>query len=233
MPCQVVSNKTFRYVRCLFETVFPPGIQFGIGFEAHQQNSVVRVCKETGHIKGFAIRDYGGIRIHKPTLRHHGISTDWEIPGGIMLTDDLSYVWDNFHHALFQNHISHLVYSLGLGDLGGWNIVREEVASVLKQYADEPNATQLLDFLMRETMNLKCFLRMRLEGIYRSVSRQFIFFLSYFDLKGADTNTNKRISRKSCLILYLARNRKRSEYRSLKIKYRNIKITVYNSYITP
>lgn len=158
------------YVRSLFKTVLVPAITLGIAFEAHQQNSVLRVCKTTGEIKGFAIRDYGGIRMHRPTLTKHNIAMDWEQPGGIMITDDIGYIWDNLHHALISNHVAHLVYSLRVDALGGWGIVRDEISALLGGYADGSLGNQLLTFLLRDKMNLKCFLRMRFQSVYRSVS---------------------------------------------------------------
>lgn len=119
---------------------------------------------------GFAIRDYGGIRIRRPTLVNHGIAMDWEQPGGIMITDDINYIWDNFHHALMSSHVAHLVYSLRVDALDGWGIVRDELRGLLGGYAEGSLGNQLLAFLLRDKMNLKCFLRMRFQSVYRSVS---------------------------------------------------------------
>ncbi|XEV01776.1 hypothetical protein FSHL1_007063 [Fusarium sambucinum] len=61
-----------RYVRKLLELSLDPLVRNGVGFEFHAQNAVVRVCRRTKAIKGFAIRDLAGIKLHGPTLEDQG-----------------------------------------------------------------------------------------------------------------------------------------------------------------
>lgn len=102
------------YVTRLFTLVLPPLARYGIGLEAHGQNLVARICRKTGEVKGFAVRDFGGVRMHVPTLKKFGVNFDSLPPGGATLTEDLHNVWSKVHHALVQNHVGLIVSALGL-----------------------------------------------------------------------------------------------------------------------
>lgn len=120
-------------------------------------------------IKGFAIRDFGGIRFHMPTLNKQGFHLK-SIPDGSAITShSLGDVWDKVHHSLFQNHLGLLIVNLQLFDKGGWAIVREELIKVL-QLENCEDARDLHDYFFQDTMFFKCFLRMKMEGKYRNVS---------------------------------------------------------------
>ncbi len=44
-------------------------LQDGVAFEAHPQNAVARFSLAPPHeLRGFIIRDFGGLRVHPPTL---------------------------------------------------------------------------------------------------------------------------------------------------------------------
>ena len=144
-------------------------MQYGIGLEGHGQNLVARVCRQTGQIKGFAVRDFGGVRMHVPTLKSHGVKFDSLPPGGATLTDNLQNVWSKVHHSLLQNHVGLLLEALGLENHGGWAITLETLSTVLGLSQDSPGA-ELLEYFTKDTMPLKCFLRMRMESKYRDVS---------------------------------------------------------------
>lgn len=158
-----------RYVNRLFTLVLPPLVRHGIGLEAHGQNLVARINRHSGEISGFAVRDFGGVRMHVPTLRKHGVSFASLPPGGSTLTDDLHNVWSKVNHALVQNHIGLLLSALGLETRAGrgWSIVRDALQNVLSSEGED--GMKVLDNFMQDTMPFKCFLRMRMEGKYRDV----------------------------------------------------------------
>ncbi|KAJ5175036.1 IucC family-domain-containing protein [Penicillium canariense] len=155
-----------RYVTVLFQLVLPPLVQYGIGLEGHGQNLVARICLQTGRIKGFAVRDFGGIRMHVPTLRDHGVAFDSLPSGSATLTDNLQNVWSKVHHSLLQNHVGLLCGALGLENHGGWAITLETLTAVLMP--DKRSlGKDLFEYFTKDTMPFKCFLRMRMEGKYR------------------------------------------------------------------
>ncbi|KAL2833523.1 ferric iron reductase FhuF-like transporter-domain-containing protein [Aspergillus pseudoustus] len=170
LPSADAKKQWFQsYVSLLLNLTLTPLVNHGIGLEAHGQNICVRICRKTRAIKGFAVRDFGGIRLHMPTLRSQGYDLHTIPPGAATMTDDLHDVWSKVHHSLFQNHIGYLIVALDLEDDGGWEIVRDELRETLLP-EDRPralHAVKLYDFLTAETMPFKCFLRMRMEGKYR------------------------------------------------------------------
>ncbi|KAL3472534.1 ferric iron reductase FhuF-like transporter-domain-containing protein [Aspergillus californicus] len=182
LPSEGKDDWFRRYTSRLLYLTLTPLVKHGIGLEAHGQNICVRICRKTLDIKGFAVRDFGGIRLHMPTLRSQGHDIYTIPPGAATMTEDLHGVWSKVHHSLFQNHLGHLIVALGLEDQGGWEIVRNEVKAILLPNGRpcSPHAAQLCDFLLAETMPFKCFLRMRIEGKYRDyVERQLPNVLLY------------------------------------------------------
>ncbi|KAF3480786.1 uncharacterized protein GIQ15_06133 [Arthroderma uncinatum] len=160
-----------RYLACAFKIILTPLVRHGIGMEAHSQNLVARVCLRTKQVIGFAIRDFGGVKLHMPTLESQGFGIDPSrlARDGTAMTDKLEDVWSKVHHALLQNHIGNLISAMGLDTNGvGWEIVREELATSLLN--DEHSGTagrEIYEYFMRETMPFKCFLKMKMEGKYR------------------------------------------------------------------
>ncbi|KAL2862583.1 ferric iron reductase FhuF-like transporter-domain-containing protein [Aspergillus lucknowensis] len=169
LPTEGKKEWLKSYTSRLLNLTLTPLANHGVGLEAHGQNMCVRICRKTREVKGFAIRDFGGIRLHMPTLRSQGYDLHTIPPGAATMTDDLHDVWSKVHHSLFQNHLGSLIVALGLEEDGGWEIVRNEVKAIL-QPADgsgSASARDLYEFLTAETMPFKCFLRMRMEGKYR------------------------------------------------------------------
>ena len=146
-----------------------PLIHYGIGLEAHAQNMVVRVCTETKEIRGFAVRDFGGARLHRPTLQSSGFDLSSVPPESATITNNLGVVWNKVHHSLLQSHIGNSLHILGLENKGGWEIVREELAKSLAA-SHMVQGRMIYDYFLRDTMAFKCFLRMRLASKYRDVS---------------------------------------------------------------
>lgn len=162
-------------MECLLGLILPPLLNNGIGLEAHGQNMVVRVCRETKKIKGFAVRDFGGLRLHTPTLRQQGVSFDAMFPGWAVMTENIKDVWGKVHHSLLQNHVGYLLNALDLQKHGGLAIVRDVLEKSLAGLPDRG----LYEFCLKDTIPFKCFLRMSMEGKYRDVS---IHILSKFIL---------------------------------------------------
>lgn len=158
-----------RYIAVLFSLTLPLLVQYGIGIEAHSQNMVARVCLETREIKGFVARDFSGARIHLPTLmkRRSNLPSALDIKHACL--EDIREIWERTHHALLQNHVGYLLCALGLDKRGGWRVVREELEKVLNPLHC-PLGRELHEYFLKETMSLKCFLSLNLDGTGRWVS---------------------------------------------------------------
>ncbi|KAL2858582.1 IucC family-domain-containing protein [Aspergillus pseudoustus] len=156
-----------KYIARLFSLILPPLVRHGIGLESHSQNILVRVNTTSKEVTGFAVRDFGGIRIHAPAFSRSGVDLPGLLPPGAQtVTDNVHTIWHKVHHALLQVHVGHLLYMLGLESHGGWPIVREELERALDPLGD-PDGRAVHEYLLRKTMPLKCFMEMRLRGIYR------------------------------------------------------------------
>lgn len=150
----------------------PSLVQYGVGMEAHGQNTLVRVCRQTKRITGFVVRDFEGIKVHVPTLENLGIKLCMTSPG---CTSNLESIWSKVHHAIFQNHLGNLVYALGLDRHDGWTIIRDELTAALHPDID-PRARDLYDFILQDTMPFKCFLRMRMNEHFNDVRFPSIWY---------------------------------------------------------
>ena len=166
------------YTSMLLHLILQPLLKYGIALEAHGQNMLLRVDIQTQEIVGFAVRDIGGIKIHMPTLRQQGYDLKSALPGNVIETDDLVKVWARTHHAVFQVHLNQLIRALRLQYDGGWLIVREELKCFVSvEMGNAPVAKEMEDFFLEKTMPMKCFLSMRMEGIYRTVSYTYFSML--------------------------------------------------------
>ncbi|ODM23759.1 hypothetical protein SI65_01348 [Aspergillus cristatus] len=151
-----------RYTRCLFQLTLPPLVNYGIGLEAHGQNMVVRINKQTRSIQGFALRDLGGSRIHNLTFTAHKFKFDTlSRDKNPIFMDDITAVWDRIHHVVLQNHVGYLMDALGLDKHGGWSIVREELKGVLND-GEESRGREVYEYFLKGEMAFKCFFKMRL-----------------------------------------------------------------------
>lgn len=154
------------YIKCLFRLGLDPLLRHSIGCELHAQNTVARICRQSKTIKGFALRDLAGVKLHGPTLKKQGFNVD--IVG--LGTDDLGEVWNRVHHALLQNNVGYMLYALGLeGAEDGWDIVRSILSEVLET-DESPIGKEMYRYFTKETMPFKSFLKMRMDASFKSVS---------------------------------------------------------------
>lgn len=175
--------------------------RFGIGCEFHAQNTVVRICRKTKAIKGFAVRDLAGIKIHKPTLKGQG---DFDLENiGPLCSDDLHKVWDRVHHALIQNNIGYMLYALDLEKTDkAWAIVRSVLYNLLS--GGDRMTQDMYRYFVQDTMPFECFLNMRMNVLFGSVSLHhqiFIILAAYIGLVHCITREEraKRSNQKASL----------------------------------
>ncbi|KAL8803044.1 MAG: hypothetical protein Q9182_003414 [Xanthomendoza sp. 2 TL-2023] len=138
----------------------------GVSLEAHGQNILSRFHVASKRLVGFAYRDFGGLKLHTPTLSVHGFEVKSPPPGSLILTDNVVELWENCHHTIFQSHLNQFIQALGSRKERAWAIVRQELDKELNPRETE-RAKPLYDFLMQESVPYKCFLRMKMQGPYR------------------------------------------------------------------
>jgi hypothetical protein len=156
-------------VRVFFAAFLPPMLQDGVAFEAHPQNTVARFSLAPPHeLRGFIIRDFGGLRVHPPTLlASTGVALD-VMSGHSIVAETLDDVYTRMYHTMFHNHLQQLVRVLGLHYNGkGWQVIRERLREAIPCGHALEKA-----WLGKEAKTIagKCFMRMRMVGAYRFVS---------------------------------------------------------------
>jgi siderophore synthetase component len=137
----------------------------GVGFEAHPQNCIARFDRTTKRPLGFIIRDFGGIRVHPETLlKSTGVLLDVQ-EGHSIISPDLEDVHTRMYHTVVHNHLQQLIRVLDLHySAKGWEIVRKELERQV------PRGSQFWESWLgknRDTFQGKCFMRMRMQGMYR------------------------------------------------------------------
>ncbi|KAG5642423.1 hypothetical protein DXG03_002797 [Asterophora parasitica] len=154
-----------KFVRMLFDAFLPSVLDNGVAFECHPQNCLARFDIVTKELKGFIIRDFGGLRVHPETLKA-STGVDVEVHDGhSIIASDLDDVYTRMYHTIFHNHLQQLIRVLGLHYNGrGWEIVREHLKAVI------PKEHALYTAWLspeRKSLPSKCFMRMRMSGMYR------------------------------------------------------------------
>ncbi|KAI9291782.1 hypothetical protein K502DRAFT_326122 [Neoconidiobolus thromboides FSU 785] len=143
-----------------------PVIKFGIAWESHLQNTLCRFKKvnEEYQLVGFAIRDFGGIKVHQDTL--------FDAIGEkvLVFNEDASQLAHNkqdmYHvayHTMFMMHLHRILRCLNLHYNGiGWEIVRKELDRQL------PKDHELRHhWLENKEADFKAFISMKLDGLFR------------------------------------------------------------------
>ncbi|KAF7312080.1 hypothetical protein MIND_00220300 [Mycena indigotica] len=154
-----------KFVKLFFDAFLPPVLHNGVAFECHPQNCVARFDLQTKNLKGFIIRDFGGLRVHRASLKAStGVELDF-LEGHSIIAEDLDDVYARMYHTVIHNHLQQLIRVLGLHYNGkGWAIVRKHLrASIPEEHA--LYASWLSPD--RKTFPGKCFMRMRFQGMYR------------------------------------------------------------------
>ena len=152
-----------RYVDLILRAFLPPAITNGVAFEAHGQNTLARFDRTTGELKGFLIRDFGGIRVHCETLKAStGVDMD-VLPTSPIVSKELSGVINKVYHSLFVLHLQRLIRVLDLHSNGfGWRCVREALDR------NFPNNESEIYKAIRTQKRMpgKCFVRMKMAELY-------------------------------------------------------------------
>ncbi|MBQ0718951.1 MAG: hypothetical protein KBT88_11315 [Gammaproteobacteria bacterium] len=143
-------------------------LKYGITLEAHQQNSLLKI-NSSNQVRGFIIRDFGGVRIHRESLLEKGLSLNFH-PDPLILAEHRGQCRQKLIHTLYICHLGALVSALSAdfaipsGWL--WRIVAESTQEVfdLARPAMSPlNYTEDIRCFLASPWQTKAFIRMRLE----------------------------------------------------------------------
>ncbi|PVV02397.1 hypothetical protein BB560_003150 [Smittium megazygosporum] len=175
------KRKTFlqEYCDLYFEAFIPYILNFGFTFEAHQQNALLRVSASPPHkITGFIVRDFGGVKIYQPKLWSalQIFDDNFMLPDSFTDAESMEEVYKLAYHTMIQCNLYRLVRALDLHYSGiGWDIVRQSFEKIVP---DPKNP--LRKYWYQPKVNLKCFMLMKLDDLYRhyiynSVSNILLF----------------------------------------------------------
>ncbi|KAI9496318.1 IucC family-domain-containing protein [Zychaea mexicana] len=152
-----------RYIQLALKAFIPPALENGVAFEAHGQNTMCRFDRRTGELKGFVIRDFGGVKAHNPTLKKScGVELD-VLPDSCVVAHSMDEVYKLLYHTLFHSQFQRLIRVLGMHHNGrGWEMVRTHLAELIPR--DHP---MYQFFMVQEKVPGKCLIRMKIEELYR------------------------------------------------------------------
>ncbi|ORZ03340.1 IucC family-domain-containing protein [Syncephalastrum racemosum] len=151
-----------KYMDMLLQAVLPPCIENGVAFEAHGQNMLARFNAD-GDLTGFAVRDFGGIKIYPPSLKEScGLELD-VLPDSCVVAHHLNEVYQLLYHTLIHSHLQRIIRVLGLHyDGRGWSMLRKYLRKLIPR--DHPMWPV---FMENDCILEKCLVRMKLEELYR------------------------------------------------------------------
>lgn len=102
---------------------------YGIGFEAHQQNTLLVISRATGKPTRFLLRDFGGIRVSLRRLQKMGFKTDF-FPQSVTVKDSMTEVRNKLFYAFYQSVLGELVFALtseyGIHEMELWRMVYDK-----------------------------------------------------------------------------------------------------------
>jgi D-ornithine---citrate ligase len=157
---ELITGDPGEWLRSYAQLVVPPLLRLtaqGVALEAHLQNCLPTFIGGRPH--RLALRDFAGLRLHRPRLNAAGHDIDlW--PGSVVGTDDLDVFRAKIGYTLFQAHLGELVLRLdqrlGLDEDKAWRIIR----SVIDEHAQPEDHAAFT----APTALHKALVRMRLAG---------------------------------------------------------------------
>ncbi|KAI9300073.1 hypothetical protein BJ944DRAFT_171418 [Cunninghamella echinulata] len=152
-----------RYIELAFKAFLPPALINGVAFEAHGQNTLARFDKKTGLLKGFVIRDFGGVKVHRETLKKSaGVDID-VLPESCVVAETKDEVFKLLYHTLIHSQIQRLIRVLDLHyDGRGWAMVRKHLSNLIPK-----DHYMWKSFMEDDKVPGKCLVRMKIEELYR------------------------------------------------------------------
>ncbi|WP_368936662.1 IucA/IucC family siderophore biosynthesis protein [Bacillus sp. SH8-8] len=158
-----------KYVTVLLNGVLPLMTRYGIGLEAHLQNSII-VFNRDEPIK-VIMRDLGGVRIDKNRLEKQGFTGDY-YKNSVTIVESPIEVQKKVIHTAFQSHIGELTLHLSrhykINESNLWCIVKDISLSVFSELKKDNNLKNEVETDMKAifapSIETKALTVMRLNG---------------------------------------------------------------------
>lgn len=157
-----------EYTALVLRSYFDIFLLYGCALEGHQQNTIAVFNKQLP--KYMIVRDFGGIRIHMPTLNERGIYFDAHQESSIIY-DNPADVTATFLHTVLQYHLGELISLLSefyhVEEKVFWKIVRknlEERFLKLKSRVSKERWNAEYHAILENDWEMKGLMRMRLKN---------------------------------------------------------------------
>lgn len=135
---QGVEDWFRQYAAVVTRPVVAIYLMYGIGLEAHQQNTMVLFAPD-GTARSLLIRDFGDGRTYAPLLEERGYTLQPHVQPGILPTvfvEDIEPVRMFVLDAAFLTHLHEIALWLtreyGLDDTRLWRVLREETEAAFE-----------------------------------------------------------------------------------------------------
>ncbi|WP_439859091.1 IucA/IucC family protein [Pseudomonas sp. MBLB4136] len=141
---------------------------YGVAFEAHQQNSFMLMGRD-GRPRRLLLRDFGDIRIYRPSLHEQDLDLQLHDPR-MTLFDDAGFVRDKLLHTVFMCHLGELALLCARHwGVAGQLLWKELAAQLERSFQDLRSRVPAERWeterraLLEQDWPAKAFMRMRLE----------------------------------------------------------------------
>lgn len=162
-----IQNYFYNYANIVINSFLRLYLKFGISLEAHQQNTLMLF--KDGQPQKVMSRDFGGVRIHKPTLNQAGFDIT-PYPGAVTVRDDKNEVRNKMIYTTYQSHLGEIILLLSktykIEETILWAIVQEiskDCFQSMQSEMDIQTYEEEYTMIFSEQWNLKALTRMRLD----------------------------------------------------------------------
>ena len=167
----LAAARTFfqQYAETLLTGLLTLYLKYGIALEAHQQN-IFAVLRSDGQVMRFVARDFGGIRIHRPSLEEHGYHLELH-SDRLTVREDWVAVRKKLLTPVYHYHLGEIAATLGgyygCGDRPFWHDLTDVTDGIFTALREQMEPTRWhaeQEAILNADWDLKATLRMRLAG---------------------------------------------------------------------
>lgn len=163
---EISQDTIVQFMTQYMQALIPPLIgyiqKYGVALEAHQQNTVLQIDKDTQALS-FIVRDLGGSRIEPQTLKQ--TVPELTVSNQSLITENIDEVIAKFQHAVIQNQlgtvIHHFHHRHGINEKVLYNVAGEIIENAITSNLNHAEALKRL--LFDKKMTVKALLNMRME----------------------------------------------------------------------
>ncbi|CAN8103030.1 unnamed protein product [Discula destructiva] len=149
------------YAEGIIDAFVGPMADYGLAFEAHAQNVLIRMDRTTGKINGWVTRDLGSMRIHMPTFRKAGCDISSFFHDSTIPTDSETHTWSIIQFCLFHHHLNVFIYRLGIPRHAAWAMIREKLEAFFEGRKHLENIERIRSALFADEISTKAFMVMK------------------------------------------------------------------------